>query len=80
MEVIHGFITSYLGLLCKRKYCKTLNKEVSKILQFNENDILGQINFGILDIPWIQIIQKILCKSVTVFLTFLFIPKHCGIY
>ena len=54
---------------------KTLNICDIKISRFNENDILAHFNF---DIPWLQIVKKISCKLVTVFLTFFF-TIDCGI-
>ena len=41
------------------KYCKTLNICGIKFSRFNENDILAQFDFGVYDILWLQIVQKI---------------------
>ena len=42
-----------------------------KCSRFNENDLLVHFNFGVHEIPWFQIVKKIWCKYVTVFLNFL---------
>ena len=48
-------------------YCKTFNIWGIKFSQFNENDIMAYFNFGDDDIPWLQMVKKILCKFVTFF-------------
>ena len=57
------------------KYCKPLNIRGLKFLGFNENDILVYFNFGIHNISWLKIVKKILCKSLTFYLT-----VHCVIF
>ena len=39
-------------------YCKMLNICGIKISRFYENGILAQINFGVHDIMWLQVIKK----------------------
>ena len=43
---------------------------IKKFLRFNENAILVHINFGVHDMPWVEITNKIRC-NVTVFLPLL---------
>ena len=52
-------------------YFKTLNQISNlcgiKFSQFNENDILVHFNFGIHDIPWLQIAEKINLGDITMY-------------
>ena len=52
------------------KYCETLHICGIKFSRFSENDILVYFNFGGHDIPWLQIVKKILGKFLKVFLIF----------
>lgn len=42
-----------------KAYCKTLNIFGVRFSRFNENDLLGHFNFGVNDIPWLQIVEMI---------------------
>ena len=61
-DVLDGlyFVTlAFPAYLFIYSYCKTLYICGFKILQIYKNDILANVNSGIYDLPWSQIIEKI---------------------